>query len=777
MKHTKIKLSALIFAIILSLGVWSGSCSRESHSLARGKTIPDKISFNFHVKPILSDRCFKCHGPDENTREAGLRLDTKEGAFAALGKAKDHYAIIPGDVENSTLVQRIFSDDPEEVMPSLESNLTLDEYEKQILKKWIQQGAEWQQHWSFTPPKQSDIPEVVQKDWPKNEIDYFILSRLEKENIKPSPEADKERLIRRLSFDLTGLPPTLELIDAFLADSSEMAYENAVDQLLSTPAYAERMAASWLDLARYADTHGYQDDLERVMWPWRDWVIHAYRKNMPFDQFVKWQLAGDLLPDPTREQIIATAFNRNHKITQEGGVIPEEFRVEYVADRTQTFATAFLGLTMECARCHDHKYDPISQKDYYQLFGFFNNVPEKGLIETYGAIPEPYIFLTKEEIDQTLHFVNNLDTLEKIPLMVMEEMPEPRQAYILTRGQYDQHGDPVDPNTPSSLGPLPENLPANRLGLAEWLFQKDHPLMSRVTVNRFWQQLFGNGIVTTTEDFGAQGALPTHPELLDFLAIKFMEDGWDVKAMLKYIVCSATYRQSLKRRPELVEIDPENSLLARGPRLRLTAEMIRDQALAISGLLVEEIGGPSVKPYQPAGLWAETTGGGGGSTAKYEPDTGQDLYRRSIYTFWKRTVPPPSMMTYDAASRDFCVVRRQRTSTPLQALVQMNDPQIVEAARVLAYRAIKQAEADPISRLAYMFRLATSRQPEMDELATLKDYFQAEKEHYNLDVKSAAEFLKVGQAPQEDLLPIPEMAAYALVANAIFNLDETITKN
>ncbi|GJM31273.1 MAG: hypothetical protein DHS20C18_02740 [Saprospiraceae bacterium] len=777
MKHTKTIFVLFLIGTIVGLGIWGGSCSRESHNLARGKTVPEVIDFNFHVKPILSDRCFKCHGPDEKARKGDLRLDTKEGAFAALGDDKDHYAIIPGDVENSTLVQRIYSDNPEEAMPGLESNLTLEDYEKEILKRWIKQGAQWKKHWSFLPPQKPELPKVAQKDWPKNEIDLFILSRLEKEKISPSPEADKERLIRRLCFDLTGLPPSLEQIDAFLADSSEAAYEKAVDQLLASPAYAERMAAEWLDLARYADTHGYQDDLERVMWPWRDWVIHAYQENMPFDQFVRWQLAGDLLPNPTREQIIATAFNRNHKITQEGGVIPEEYRVEYVADRTQTFGIAFLGLTMECARCHDHKYDPILQEDFFQLFSFFNNVPEKGLIEPYGAIPEPYIKLTKNEIDETLDFIHNMDTLEEIPLMVMQEMEEPRQAYILNRGQYDQHGKKVDPNTPKSIGAMPPDLPANRLGLADWLLREDHPLMARVTTNRFWQQIFGKGIVVTAEDFGSQGALPSHPELLDWLAVKFIEDGWDVKAMLKYIVCSATYRQSSKMRSDLIDIDPENALLARGPRLRLTAEMIRDQALAISGLLVKKIGGPSVKPYQPAGIWEETTGGGGGSTSKYVQDTGEKLYRRSIYSFWKRTVPPPSMMTYDAASRDFCIVRRQRTSTPLQALVQMNDPQIVEAARVLAYRAITNAAADPVARLNYMFRLATSRKAGAEELETLSTYLEEEKQKFSEDPEAAAEFLSVGQAEQQDLLPDPEIAAYAIVANAILNLDETITKN
>ncbi|MEM1320528.1 MAG: PSD1 and planctomycete cytochrome C domain-containing protein [Bacteroidota bacterium] len=739
------------------------------------RRVPEIVDFNFHVKPILSDRCFTCHGPDAGTREAGLRLDTREGALAALGANKDHHAIIPGDTENSTLVQRIHSDDPGDVMPPPESNLTLDDYEKEVLEKWIDQGMDWKKHWSFLPLEKPDIPTTKQPDWAINEIDHFVLARLEQEQLAPSSMADKALLLRRLSFDLTGLPPTLEELDIFLKDDSPRAYENAVDRLLSTDAFAEHMTSKWLDLARYADTHGYQDDLERIMFPWRDWVIYAYKQNMPYDQFVTWQLAGDLLPNATREQLIATAFNRNHKITQEGGVIPEEYRVEYVADRTQTFGIAFLGLTMECARCHDHKYDPISQKDFYSLFSFFNSVPEQGLIEPYGAIPEPYIKLTDTEIAEQLHFINNLDTLKEIPLMVMQEMEEPRQAYILERGAYDKHGAPVASETPESVLPFSEDLPRNRLGLSQWLFSPQHPLTARVTANRLWQQCFGNGIVATADDFGNQGALPSHPELLDWLAVEFRDNGWDVQALLKKIVMSATYRQSAKVSPELLELDPENRLLARAPRLRLSAEMIRDHALAVSGLLNRLVGGPSVKPYQPPGLWQETTGGGGGSTASYVQDEGEKLYRRSIYTFWKRTVPPPSMMTFDAASRDFCMVKRQSTSTPLQALVLLNDPQIVEASRVLAYRAVDMEER-PEERIGAMFRLATSRHISELEGQRLLAYFNMEWERFKSQPKAAQELLSIGEYQQKELLSEPELAAYMLVANAIFNLDETITR-
>ncbi|GAB5554403.1 MAG: hypothetical protein Sapg2KO_39940 [Saprospiraceae bacterium] len=739
--------------------------------------MPDKIDFNFHVKPILSDRCFHCHGPDDNSREAGLRLDTKEGAFAALGDAKDHYAIVAGSLEESSLIERMYTDDPEMMMPPPESNLSLSDYDKAILKQWIEEGAEWKEHWSFIPPQKPSVPAVDNKGWASNDIDRFVFNKMDKAGITPSPQADKAHLLRRLCFDLTGLPPTLEQMDAFLENESPDAVENLIDDLLETDAYAEHMTAKWLDLARYADTHGYQDDLERVMWPWRDWVIHAYKKNMPFDQFVTWQLAGDLLPNPTREQLIATAFNRNHKITQEGGVIPEEYRVEYVADRTQTFGIAFLGLTMECSRCHDHKYDPIYQKDYYSLYSFFNNIPEEGLIPNYGVTPEPFITLTDEEIESTLSFINNIDSVENIELMVMQEMEKPRQAYVLNRGGYDNYGDPVGPSTPAAVLAFEEDLPANRLGLAEWLTDEDNPLMARVTVNRLWQQLFGRGIVATPEDFGNQGSLPTHPDLLDYLAVKFIEDGWDVKKMVKFIAMSSTYQQSSVIPKELLEKDPENLLLARSPRKRLEAEMIRDHALSIGGLLVEQVGGPSVKPYQPEGLWAETTGGGGGSTSRYVRDTGSKLYRRSLYTFWKRTLPPPNMMTFDAASRDFCIVKRQNTSTPMQALILMNDPQIIEAGRALADRAIQAAPANLEDRMTYMFRLSTSRYPTPEETSELKAYFGEELKRFSASEEDAKAFLGIGEYKVEADLEIDEMAAYAILANAIFNLDESITKS
>lgn len=749
------------FWLVFLIGLFFCTCSEKEKRDAIDQEhlsdieIPDQVDFNFHVKPILSDRCFKCHGPDKNKVEAGLVLHTKEGAFKALGDLKDHYAIVPNHPDKSTMIDRIYSDDPEVVMPPPESNLTLSKNEKALLKKWIEQGAEWKEHWAFIPPQKGALPKVHKKDWVKNEIDQYVLHKLEAYNINVSEPSSPEKLIRRLSFDLTGLAPNLETVDRYLGDPSHSTYASIVDEMLNSTEHAERMANEWLDLARYADTHGYQDDLERFNWPWRDWLIHAYKQNMPYDQFVTWQLAGDLLPNPTKEQIIATTFNRNHKVTQEGGVIPEEYRVEYVSDRTNTFGTAFLGLTFECAKCHDHKYDPISQKDYYQLYSFFNNVPEKGLIEEYGANPEPIMTITQKEIDETLNFINNLDSAESIPVMVMEELKEPRKSYILKRGLYDQYGEEVESLTPN-FGGLHNSVDyeKNRLGLAKWLFSPENPLTARVAVNRIWQQLFGKGLVASSFDFGNQGALPKHLELLDFLAIKFQEDQWDVNKMMKFIVESSTYQQSSKTRPQLMELDPENDLLARSSRTRLSAEMIRDHALDISGLLVKRIGGPSVKPYQPAGLWNEVTGGGGGSTAKYIQDDGDKNYRRSLYTFWKRTVPPPNMMTFDAPTRDFCAVQRENTSTPLQALVLMNDPQYLEAAKAMAQRAIQQENETVKEDIVYLFRLATSRKPLEDELSNLHELYLEEMEVMGDKVNTLA-----------------------YIANVIINLDETIRKN
>ncbi|MEQ8418630.1 MAG: PSD1 and planctomycete cytochrome C domain-containing protein [Arenibacter algicola] len=739
--------------------------------------IPDKIDFTFHVKPILSDRCFKCHGPDKNAIEGGLSLNTAEDAYMALGKNKDHYAIVPGDVEKSELVNRLYTTDESLMMPPPESNLTVTKYEKEIIKKWIEQGAEYKEHWAFIAPEKPIVPKTSNTTWAQNEIDQFVLSQLEQKGLEPNEKATKEKLLRRVFFDLTGLPPSVEQINNFVHNDSPNAYEEIIDSLLNTVDYAEHMSAEWMDIARYADTHGYQDDFERIMWPWRDWVIHAFKENMPYDQFVTYQLAGDLMPNANAEQVLATGFNRNHKITFEGGVIPEEYRIEYVEDRAVTFGTAFLGLTFECARCHDHKYDPISQKNHFELFSFFNNIDELGLTPGgAGKIPKPYMTITEKEKNGVLSFVQlQKSTLKEVPVMVMNEMEEIRPSYILNRGVYDQPTTRVYPNTPESILPYPEEYPKNRLGLAKWLFHEDNPLTARVTVNRYWQRMFGTGLVTSSFDFGNQGSLPTHPELLDFLAIKLKEEGWDTRKILKYMALSATYQQSTKVSKDLQELDPENRLLARAPRLRLTAELIRDQALKISGLLNPEVGGPSVKPYQPAGIWEATTGGGGGSTATYITSTGKDLYRKSLYTFWKRTVPPPSMMTFDAASRDLCTVKRQETNTPLQALVLLNDPQIIEASRLIAKNAIDRNK-EIGDQIKYIFKLATSRTPDEEELSMLNNYYNSMLQKVDEEGIDPQDYLSIGDFEIDSSYSKKQLAALALTAHTILNLDETITR-
>ena len=754
--------------------------SGEQMQSRGGNALPEVVDFNLHIKPILSDRCFKCHGPDPNTREGDLGLHTEEAAFAALGKDDPHYAIVPGDPEASMLIQRIHSEDPQEVMPPPESNLTLTDYEKKLLKIWVEQGAEWKKHWAFLPPEQPEIPNLEDREGVINEIDLFVKATLKQKGLTPNPPASKEALIRRLSFDLRGIPPSVDEIDAFLADESPGAYERLVDAFLDSDHYAERMAIDWMDLARYADTHGYQDDFERTMWPWRDWVIHAFRQNMPYDQFVTWQLAGDLLPDPTLEQLIATGFNRNHKITAEGGVIDEEYRVEYVADRVVTLGIGLLGLTMECARCHDHKYDPISQQDFFSTFAFFNSVPEKGFVAELNGnpsyAPRPHVTLTEEEMADVVHFIKNRDSLPEIELMVMRDMEEPRPSYILNRGQYNQPTEEVFPAPPEAIMPMNAKPDNNRLDLAKWLFDEEHPLTARVAVNRLWQQVFGRGIVATPFDFGNQGALPTHPKLLDHLAIKYREGGWDMQAMLKYMVMSATYRQSVTANDRELEVDPENRWLARASRIRLKGEMIRDQALVASGLLTQKVGGPSVKPYQPPGLWEETTGGGGGSTARYVMSEGEDLYRKSLYTFWKRTVPPPGMLILDAPTRDLCTVERQKTNTPLQALLLLNDPQVLAASKSLAYRAWNEKEGTPAERITYMFRLVTSCQPSEEELNVLTDYFDTELAAFEEDPERAEAYLSIGTYTSPKDLPTGTIAAYTLVANTIFNLDKALIR-
>jgi hypothetical protein len=1059
--------------LCILLMLWS-NCSQDSKATFSDFTsIPQKIDFNFHVKPILSDRCFACHGPDENAREANLRLDLESHAFAALDSLGEHFAIVPGDTESSELIKKIISNDPEEIMPPPESNLELNDQEIEILKKWIEQGAEWKEHWAFSKPQQPQIPEFSNNSWVSNPIDNFILAKLELEGLKTSKEASKEKLIRRLSFDLRGLPPTIKEIDDFLSDTSPDAFEKLVDDFLSQKSYGERLSMEWLDLARYADSHGYQDDIERSMWPWRDWVIDAFNQNMPYNDFVATQLAGDLMPDATYEQKLATGFNRNHKITQEVGVIDEEYRVTYVLDRVNTFSTAFMGLTAECAQCHDHKYDPITMKDYYGLFSFFNKVPERGRVDygvevaapalplpdekieeirnyvsqleeahqdkyqsyvdkkweegideklltielastsdklpsslinyypldyiegdqfyetttkksatvyenvltapgkvsgsfefmgkNYGELPairslnfnnphtisfwiksldggirgpvltfldkngkknfycqitsrkevnvfwqntrnktnfnlltrdplaknkwihvaivnsgsrksgetklfidgnpvfyytqsknlagpikstqkiflgndggnfglsagqldEMMVFdkaLSDEEVKDVMNFnglpeilakqVKSEDDLKRLffhqlstndpifqssnqilrdyrirkgrtedivvkPTMIMKDEDSIRATYILERGQYDAPGDTVLSGTPPAIMDFPNNLKPNRLGLANWLFDPENPLTARVAVNRYWQMIFGKGIVATPGDFGSQGALPSHPDLLDWLALEFLESGWDLKKLLKTMVMSSTYKQSVNTNEKLQRRDPENSLLARGPQSRLPAEMIRDHALASGGLLSQYTGGPSVKPYQPEGLWLEVASGNQ-SLRKYIQDHGDELYRRSLYTFWKRTVPPPSMIIFDAPSREQCTIKRRATSTPMQALVMLNDPQFVEASRLLGLRMLKNnPNASLENKLTFGFRLVTSRAPKKEELKLLIDLFNKEKSNFEVNQESAKQLLEIGESKIEDNVPAVELATYTVIANTILNLTEAVMK-
>ncbi len=685
--------------------------------------IPENIDFNFHVKPIISDKCFACHGPDEKKREANLRLDTEEGLYQ-LTEDLNSYVINKKNPEKSELLRRIFHENKSISMPPPESNLILTDHEKSILEKWIIQGAEWKKHWSYIKPILPSVPEVKNKDWVNNPIDNFILKNIENNQLNISNKEEKEILIRRVYFDLIGLPPSVEEIDNFLNDNSEKAYSNLVDKLLNSENFGERMASIWMDIARYGDSHGYQDDLERVMWPWRDWVIHAYNTNLSYDKFITWQIAGDLIPNASKEQIIATGFNRNHKITQEGGVIPEEYRSEYVADRTNTTSKVMMGLTMECARCHSHKYDDISHEEYYGMYSYFNNIDEDGLISYSDKAPKPNITVTRNDIEKDLGFINLPDSISEVTFMVMRETENLRKTYILDRGSYDAPTKEVESMTPTAVLPI-NIINSNRLDLANWFFDDENPLTSRVVVNRLWQQFFGVGIVATPDDFGSQGNRPTNPELLDWLAVTFVKDNWDTKKFIKRIVTSSTYMQSSKVNISNKKLDPENMFLSYFPRQKLTAEMIRDNILASSGLLVNKIGGPSVKPYQPKGLWDEVIGGGGGSLARYIPSTGENLYRRSVYTFWKKTVPPPSMMIFDASSRDNCEVKRQDTSTPLQSLTLMNNPEFIKAANYLSGR-IFNKKISLENKIKLLYRTVTGRSPSDIEIEKLAKYYDDE---------------------------------------------------
>ncbi len=753
------------FSIILYLA----SCSSKRSE----SNMPSLVEYNFHIRPILSDRCFKCHGPDAKQRKADLRLDNEESAFAALKKNPSVHALVAGKPDQSEVFVRISTKDTSLVMPPPSSNLSLSEFEIKLIKKWIGQGAKYQQHWALILPIEYPIPKV-KSDWPKNEIDNFILSKLEEKDLTPNKEADKERLLKRVSLDLTGLPPTIQQQEDFLKDESPNAYEKAVDQFLANKHYGEKMAVQWLDIARYADTHGYQDDGLRTMWPWRDWVIHAFNSNYPYDQFLTWQLAGDLLPNPSKEMLLATGFNRNHKITQEGGVIDEEYRIEYVTDRTNTFGKAFLALTFECAHCHDHKYDPISQKDYYRTFAFFNQVAEKGYqgdIYSGTAADPPRMKITSEEVAKILTFINKKDTTD-VKVMVMKDSSLFRTTHILLRGAYDAKGEAVDFGTPNAILEYDTTKFAkNRLGLTKWLLDEKNPLTSRVLVNRIWQEFFGRGLVKTSGDFGMQGELPSHPQLLDWLSMDFRKKGWNIKRLVKQMVMSATYRQSTVNSNEKKSVDPENIYLSRMTRTRIGAEFTRDLALSSSGLLNAEIGGPSVKPYQPKGIWEVATSGRG--LTKYIQDHGDKLYRRGMYTFIKRTVPPPALLMFDGSSRDQCEVKRGRTNTPLQALVMMNDPVVLEASRVLAEK-IMLNDNTMEEKITTAFRTIVCRKPKEKELELLKAYFDAETKLANGTKKE--QLIRTGEFKHEKIENTESLAALIKVIMTIYNMEEAITK-
>ena len=1036
------------------------------------EALPEHLDYNLHVKPILSDKCFACHGPDKAKQKAGLRLDLKESALAELPENPGKVAINPRNLKGSELFHRIISTDPEYLMPSPESHLSLNAREKATLIKWIEEGAEYKPHWAFVKPVLPKVPESQYSTLALNEIDRFIYHKLEVEGLKPSPEADKELLLRRVSLDLTGLPPTLKEMDVYMNDKSPDAYEKQVDRLLGSPHYGEKMAVDWLDLARFADSHGYTVDRLRDMSPYRDWVIDAFNKNYSYDKFIHWQLAGDLMPEPTKEMILATAFNRNHAQNMEGGVIDEEFQAEYVVDRTNTFGDAFLGLSIGCARCHDHKYDPITQKNYYELFSFFNNIPEAGQISWDDAMPGPTLMLPSGQQEKILDFLKNnvtekerkleetkhkasagfepwlksadfknlkkektpktglvahypfdngslrnrlsarqagsmqivtgqelpvfgnhdgsealvlngdawldlkevgvfrrsdafsiglwlyipkalkegvifhkgererhfnyrgydlyvkhnrlrlglshtapsnaitklsiedvprdkwiqltmtydgssraaglhlylngaelamettrdeltkdillyqgqpglqigawdrgwglkhgmvddivvynrevsslevrilagreswaaitsmptymeslrndlkdyyistvnaevgrvkqelrvmrttqADSVEKVQeVMVMQEMSKPRETHILQRGSYDAPGEKVFPNVPASVLPFPSEFPRNRWGLAQWLTREDHPLTARVAVNRFWQNFFGTGLVKTTEDFGNQGQMPSHPELLDWLAINFRENDWNVKDLQKLIVMSATYRQDSRASADAREKDAENKWLSHGPANRMSAEMIRDNALAASGLMRDEIGGKSMKPYQPDGLWEI-------NNTHYVPDSGEVIYRRSLYVLVKRTVPNPTLSTFDAPSRSYCVVRRQRTSTPLQSLVTLNDPTFVEAARVLGEQMTR--EGDLRQSIKNTFQKLAGRAPFEKEVELLIGLQRVQYKKFTEHPEKANGWLNTGQYVVNQKLDRSLVAANTVVASTIMNLDAVLTK-
>jgi hypothetical protein len=819
------------------------------------------LDFNRDIRPILSENCFYCHGQDANKRQADLRLDHPESAI-------NSGAIIPGDTLKSGLIQRIRSGNPDEQMPPPKSNRRLSEVQKQILERWISEGAVYRKHWAFETPVRPVEPVVTRSDWIRNPIDRFVLARLEAEGLQPSPEADRATLIRRLSIDLIGLPPEVEDVDAFIRDPDPLAYENLVDRLMTSPHYGERMALSWLDASRYADSNGFQQDGDTWQWIWRDWVVKALNDDMPFDQFSIWQLAGDLLPNASTEQKIASGFNRNHLLNGEGGAIAEEQRWVILFDRMETTSTTWLGLTMNCTQCHDHKYDPITQQDYYSLLDAFNRVPESGTPQYFSSrirVAAPFLEIPTEEntarmtefeaqitaadaevtktvnaafdewregllvngvltensglpdslvgvlakpesernaeekksieSDLRKHFaekvqpsvadklpaVKQRDELKKkladyradqLPRVMIMSDDQPRETKILSRGEYLNPTERVSFATPAFLPPMPVDAPKSRLGFAQWLFSAEHPLTARVQVNRMWQHFFGIGIIKTSEDFGVQSEFPVHGPLLDWLAVEFRECGWSMKAMHKLIVTSATYRQSSRVTPDQNARDPENRLFSRASRFRMPSLILRDWALACSGLLDRRIGGAPVYPYQPDDIW-ESLAITKERDFTYPASSGADLYRRSLYTFWRRTVSPANM--FDASNRQACRVRQTPTSTPLHALTTLNDPTWVEAARVLATRCC-HASTESDARLTVAFRYVLSRSPSEVDLGILRRAYEKQLRTYSSSVEAAKLLLSVGESPRDESVDPAQLAALSVVCLGIMNLDEALTR-
>ncbi len=806
----------LLFAC-LALGLLlAGRASSGQEALSSAP----EVEFNRQIRPILSDRCFQCHGPDPSHRKADLRLDLREAALAELSGG--YAAILPGEPDESELLYRIETDDEFDRMPPEGHGEPLSPEQVDMFRRWIEQGAEYQEHWAYQVPKRPALPRVENQDWPQGAIDHFILTRIEAEGLSPAPEADRTTLIRRLSFDLLGLPPTPEAVSSFLEDDRPDAYERLVDTLLASPRFGERLAMYWLDLVRYADTVGYHGDQEHHISPYRDWVISAFNSNMPFDQFTTEQLAGDLLPEADVDQLIASGYNRVLQTTHEGGAQDKEYRAKYAADRVRNVSNVWMGATMGCAECHDHKFDPYSQADFYSMAAFFADIEERGAfpgpdrtptvrapemdvlpaydraemariladlkertqeLEQLESEPEPEAEAEDcaprrvEVQNQIARLEARKEQLEKNQRRTMiTRSVEPREMRVLPRGDWmDDSGPIVEPAVPEALGSLKvEDRRANRLDLARWLTSGEHPQTARVFVNRLWYLYFGEGLSRTLEDNGSQGALPSHPELLDWLAFEFAEEGWDVKHLIRLIVTSKTYKQSSIVPDELQKRDPENQLFARQGRPRLPAEMIRDNALAISGLLVEKSGGMPARPYQPAGYYSYLNF----PKREYVSDTDENQYRRGVYMHWQRQFLHPMLRAFDASTREECTAERPVSNTPLAALVLLNDPTFVEAARGFATRILQEVDSnDDEERIRWAWQAALAREPIDQELAALSEHLQESRAHYEADPEAAAQLIGIGLSNAPETIEPTELAAWTSLTRAILNLNETITRN